>query len=312
LSALLRRMALSERIHGVAARGVALATDRRVRVAAQVLLLAGLVFVALRLRSIWRDSHVRVDQISWDWLVGAVVLSVGAIVGSGFIWVSILERLGLPARARWIGIYLQAQLGKYIPGSLWQYAGRGALAQTYGVSIRAVARALPIEVVAMIYAAGAFSILLVGWWGIVGVVAALAAAPLFVRRLRRNQVEGRAAVRAARLFAITWPVFGVGFWMTARGFISIPASDLAYFTGAFAAAWVVGFVAVYAPGGLGVREAILVALLRGKIGSADAVLVAVASRGVLTLADVVGAGIGSAVLRRGRAATDSVTARQPL
>ena len=48
-------------------------------------------------------------------------------------------------------------------------------------------------------------------------------------------------------------------------------------------------VAIYAPGGIGVREAVLVGLLRGKIGSGDALLIAAASRAVLTLVDLVGA-----------------------
>jgi len=60
-----------------------------------------------------------------------------------------------------------------------------------------------------------------------------------------------------------------------------------------------GLVAVFAPVGLGVREAILVALLRSKIGTADALMIAVAFRGLLTIVDVGAAAAGAIVLRLG-------------
>jgi uncharacterized membrane protein YbhN (UPF0104 family) len=74
--------------------------------------------------------------------------------------------------------------------------------------------------------------------------------------------------------------------------------------GAFAVAWLAGLLAVYAPGGLGVREAVLVALLSSRIGAADALVVAAASRLILIFVDVVLAGIATAALRRGRPPLD--------
>ena len=46
---------------------------------------------------------------------------------------SILRRLGASARLSLVAVFLQAQLGKYVPGAIWQYAGRGALAKMHGV-----------------------------------------------------------------------------------------------------------------------------------------------------------------------------------
>jgi glycosyltransferase 2 family protein len=49
-----------------------------------------------------------------------------------------------------------------------------------------------------------------------------------------------------------------GFWLTARALVTVRIHDLPVYAGAHGVAWLVGFVAVYAPGGLGVREAVLV------------------------------------------------------
>jgi uncharacterized membrane protein YbhN (UPF0104 family) len=91
---------------------------------------------------------------------------------------------------------------------------------------------------------------------------------------------------------------GISFWLIGRALFAAPLRDLAIYIGAFAAAWAVGVIAIYAPGGLGVREAVLVAILRGKVGSADALVLAAASRVVLALVDVVLAGSGALLLRR--------------
>ena len=68
--------------------------------------------------------------------------------------------------------------------------------------------------------------------------------------------------------------------------------------GTFAVAWLAGLLAIYAPGGLGVREAVLVALLPGRIGAADALVVAAASRLILILVDVLLAGAATAMRRK--------------
>jgi glycosyltransferase 2 family protein len=276
---------------------VALANGRRARVAAHVLLVLGLGFVILRMRSIWRESGVEFQHVEWGWLAGATAIAGTVAVASGFIWLAVLRRLGAVTRASWSGIFMQSQLGKYLPGTLWQYAGRGALARAHGLPLRIVARSLPAELLATAYAAAAYSVFVVGWWGAAGVAVAISAAHIAGMLSSRKRGVVRTAAWATALYGLIWPLVGASFWMTARAFVHVPLADLALYTGVFAAAWVVGLVAIYAPGGLGVREALIVALLRGKLGSADALAIAVASRGVMTLADVGAASIGFLTLR---------------
>lgn len=291
-----------ERLLRVAERAVGLASERRVRVAAQLLLAAGLIFVALRLRSIWHDSHISLDRVGWGWLAASLVVAMGAVVASGFVWLEILRLMGASPRPAWAATFFQGQLGKYVPGSVWQYASRGALASSRGIPLRVVARSFPIELAATLCAAGAFVVLLIGWWGLVGVAAILAAIRVVAAAPRIPEGVGVAA-KTVVLYAGTWLLIGVSFWMAARGLVRIPFGDLPVYTGGFAAAWIVGLVAIYAPGGIGVREAVLVAVLHSRIGTADAVLVAAASRVVFTLADLLVAALSLVAARRFRRAT---------
>src|SRR5262245_18380107 len=42
----------------------------------------------------------------------------------------------MPAPLSWITIFFKSQLGKYMHGSIWQYAGRVGLAHNQGVSVQ--------------------------------------------------------------------------------------------------------------------------------------------------------------------------------
>ena len=301
-------MVSRERLHRLGATVADRATDRRVRLLGQLLLLAGLVFVVLRVRSMWHDSHVQLDRIAWPAVAGALAVAALAVLIAAFIWLHILRRLGIKPRARWVGIYMQAQLGKYIPGSVWQYAGRAALARGEAIPLRPATVSLSVELAGAVIAA-ALVVSLIG--GVVALAitaaAALVAAGIWrltgcrfglLRRLK-SSAAARATFEATLLYVPIWLLLGLCFWLTARSLFHLSFDEVRFYTGVFAVAWLVGLFAVFAPGGLGVREAVLVALLHSRTGTADAVLLAASSRALLTVVDLV-AGAGGAFLMRGR------------
>ncbi len=279
------------------------ATKKRVRVAAQLLLAAALVFVALRVRSVWHGSHLELANVDWVALAASAVLASAGTAAGGLIWLTILNALGVRTQLRWAGFFFQAQLGKYIPGSVWQYAGRAAMARAYGIPVRPVGVSLPIEFAATVTAAGLTATFMLGWWGglVVGTVTLL----LFVlgRPTHVRRPVAFATVRATFLYLPAWLLLGTSFWLCARALVDAPSRDFAVYAGSFAVAWLAGLVAIYAPGGLGVREAVLVALLSGRIGAAEALVVAATSRLILVLVDAALAGVATAALRRDRRPT---------
>ena len=297
-------MAWRERLLRLGATATTIANARRVRIAAQLLLFVGLVFVLLRLRSIWRESHIDLSHVGWASLAGAALLGAIAVAGTALIWLEILRRLGESPQPRWAGIYLQAQLGKYIPGSLWQYAGRAVTARVQGIAMRTTTVSTAVELAAAVLAAGAAASLAGGAWLAAAVAVTAAAALCLGWRMTtttpRATSIARATAVATILYVLVWAVMGLAFWLTARALFNVPISELAFDIGAFSIAWLAGLVAFFAPGGIGVREAVLVGLLHRRIGTADAIVVAAASRGVLTVVDVAGAAVGVLLLRKPR------------
>jgi hypothetical protein len=84
--------------------------------------------------------------------------------------------------------------------------------------------------------------------------------------------------RLIALFTVAWLAHGAGFALFTSAFGAVGWPDVPRLAGAFAIAYVGGLLAVFAPGGIGVREGILGQLL-GSVGADIPVhVVAVASR----------------------------------
>ncbi|MEI6123273.1 MAG: lysylphosphatidylglycerol synthase domain-containing protein [Bacteroidota bacterium] len=80
------------------------------------------------------------------------------------------------------------------------------------------------------------------------------------------------------LFVISWLVFGLGFYFFINSFYTYSISYYFFTTGAFAIAGLLGFVAIFAPAGLGVREGALVFILGYVFTRAISVIISLLSR----------------------------------
>jgi uncharacterized membrane protein YbhN (UPF0104 family) len=289
----------------------------------QIGAVAVLAYLALRLHTLWREQPADLSDFDLPLLAAAALLSLAAVIAYGAVWPTILRRLGVPVPKDAVRLFLQSQLGKYVPGSVWHYAGRVGLARARGVAARFTLLSLGIEVAASTLSAALVGLLLLPPRLAVPLMTAVAAIlvlgsvgrPRTARRLLdpvlwtaervvrvpRSQMAPalRALPVAAALYVPVWAVYGTAFWLTARALFPVPAGELAYFTAAFALGWIAGMVVVFAPGGIGVREAVLVALVAPRIGHTEAIVVAGASRVLLTGADLAGGGAALALSRLG-------------
>ncbi|OLB13680.1 MAG: hypothetical protein AUH07_05805 [Gemmatimonadetes bacterium 13_2_20CM_70_9] len=97
-----------------------------------------------------------------------------------------------------------------------------------------------------------------------------------------------AAVRGGGLTLLSWVTYGIAFWLLARGLGLPPTLPLATATGVFALGYILGLLALFAPGGVGVRELVFIGLLTPALGSGGAVALSVGSRVLLTLTEAAG------------------------
>ena len=286
-----------------------------VRVLGRLLVAALVVLLALRLWQLWRRDPVDLGRLDGGVFAAAVVASAAAVSAYGFVWPYLLRRLGTPAPFSWITLFFKSQLGKYLPGSVWQYAGRLGLARNRGVPIQRALVSVAAEIAYSAVAAAAASSLIIGWGAAAGVflglcallVLAVAVRGRLADLVRTGRLDRRSVLAALRagpaaivLYLFVWAIYGIAFWTTARALFAVPASDLPRYIGVFALAWLAGLVAFFAPGGIGVREAVIAALLTGRLGQADAIVLAATSRIVLSAIDLAAgaASFGVPALRR--------------
>jgi hypothetical protein len=207
-------------------------------------------------------------------------------------------------------IWTVSSLGKYVPGKVWAIAGMALLAQQAGVAAWA-ATGSAVVLQALAIGTGAAIVGLTGTVALeiahpgaraaLGLLVAASAAgvglvlwPPAVRRLLRLARVPAEAVMAPRpegvlggiaANAIAWVGYGAALWLLARGLLPDVKLELWTAVAVFTASYLAGFLALLAPGGLGVREAIFILMLQQPIGIGAATALAVASRLLLTLTE---------------------------
>ena len=99
-----------------------------------------------------------------------------------------------------------------------------------------------------------------------------------------------AVLAATVLTVLSWATYGAALWMLARGLLADAAAlPLTTAIGGFTLGYILGLLALFAPGGVGVRELVLIGLLAPSLGTGGAVAVSVASRVLLTLTEAMAA-----------------------
>ena len=111
-----------------------------------------------------------------------------------------------------------------------------------------------------------------------------------LRRVGRAPIEVRlpygALLEMLGLCLVMWALVSAGFALLAASMAPFAARDAVAVAASFPVAWVVGLIAFVAPGGLGVREGVLAALLGGLLPGGMAVVVALASRVWITAVEL--------------------------
>jgi glycosyltransferase 2 family protein len=255
-------------------------------------------------------------------LAGATGLYLLALLAGALAWFLLLRAShGSPPLRAVLVVCALGQAAKYVPGNVGQYLGRAVLARRHGVSLRDSAFTLVLETGGLILAAAACAafaapVTLTAGGRIALLASAAMAAPclliLGARFLDRHlPAAWRAKLGAGplpvpsaatlagclALYAASFCCGGGAVHLLARGLFAAPPVSWTHAIPAFAFSWVAGFVTPGAPGGLGVREALLVGGTAPLYGPATALSTALALRGVSVLGDGL-AFLAGLVLRR--------------
>ena len=272
--------------------------------------LAFVAYSAWDLAHRWQKSKVSLDL---PWAIASILpLGLGCLI-QGRGWIALIERMTTQRvpRGPALSLYMDSQLARYTPGMVGLPFVRMAGAARLGVSSVAVGSSVGLEMLSWTAVGGAIGFAslfwlpsrsgltaLLGAWaipivlGFAAVVVVLscvdrARLPAFAVRVLRVDGSGPlvpfSLPFAHVLYWSTWAAHGA---LLSYAFGAGPSVALST-SGLYALATVGGFVALAAPAGVGIREAILSVSLAPALGSAPALAIAVASRAASLCADVI-------------------------
>ncbi len=257
----------------------------------------------------------------WRLNIGFVALASGfhslALGVTFVVWHLMVRRLGrvndVRINAR---IYYLSTLAKRIPSAIWYIGGRLVMYQRLGVVRSAVLNAIVLETV-LISGAGVLVYLALlpfyAWtstaitW-LVAIIGGAALLAFFVRprwlldvtnaalrRQRRDPIQADVSrwdlVLWVGLYLIPWPLAGISLFFMVQAMVPGTTADLVSIIGVSTLSMLVALLSLILPGGLGLKELTIAALMNPWMPLSVGVVLAIAYRVLQTLDEVVWAAV---------------------
>ena len=283
---------------------------RRSIVVGTIVGLLGLGFVFVTMASGWDEVTAALESATPGYLVVAFLLGALGMTVVGLAWRSALRILGarvdaLPS----LRAYFVGQLGKYLPGGVWAIMGRGEWVRAEGVSGSVAYGSVLLSMFSAQLSALLLTLFLLPFSGIFdtgpgsryGLVLLLLPLGLLALHPRiLTKILTAASRLTKRSITLEPPRWHQSAWLVSQQLpawlliglstvavsIAIGASgDTLNVVTAATLSWVIGFIALPTPGGIGVREAAFVALATS-LPPGIAATVALLSRLVFVAVDV--------------------------
>jgi hypothetical protein len=290
-----------------------------------VLLAALIYFIGNRIAANW----VEVSHYQWhvDYLL--LTLSLLTMLVALMVMSSSLARVfgafgKSVSYARAFRIAYLSQLGRYVPGKVWQVpamvylAGKEGVGKAEAVTSFALAQLFttppailataPLFILGGFQATSEFDLNAIGYI-LLAVVAGSVVLLLrpdwlsgilnkILSRLGKEHVQFSLEKKSGGLillmYFVGWNMYGLAFYLFLLSVSEFSPCHFLQAIGVFCASYLIGYWSVFAPGGIGVREAVLVLLLTPYLGVGVSAAVAAGAR----LWSIIGELIASAIAWR--------------
>jgi hypothetical protein len=279
-----------------------------------VLSLLALGFVAWTLWDLTRHWDGRMPALSWGLVVlSALPLGIGVMI-QAFAWRVLLERMtgsAVPLRPA-VVLHVDSMLARYTPGKVGLPLVRMAGAESIGVKARTVAVSIVLEMLSFTALGGlmGFGLLAVSstgdttrrldslgnwsWPFLIGfAVVTLLLVTIDRRRIPAKLLSALKIDGSGTLVPPALPLYHVAYWATwaLHGYlitlsVGAPAAVAFASSGLYVLAVVIGFLAMVAPAGAGVREAVISLGVAPAVGASATLAVILVSRVTTILAEV--------------------------
>jgi len=276
-----------------------------------------LLFVGRALAAQWAQFRGQPLAVEPNWLV--IAASMLVVLATYAVLIDTWRRMVAAWHSEFpflsaTRIWTIANLGKYVPGKVWQIGAMATLAERAGVSPVAAAGSSIVNqivniatgfLVALVAGWRSFSALSGGYTGVGLGIAVIALGGILLlpsvlplvldvaRRVTGRSLSIALIPRRAVYISIVgnvvaWLMYGVAFELFVTGVTGGHSGSFADYVTAWAWPYIIGYLAVFAPGGIGIREgALAVALGALRLATPQtALVIALTSRLWLTVTEL--------------------------
>lgn len=258
-----------------------------------LLSIISLFFVVERLL-VYR-ADISID--GWQWqqftmLAALIVCYAVTNVPLAYGWHCLLTHLNAPQVWRWsIHTYAITLIAKYLPGNIFQFASRQIMGASVGVSQLKMAKSSMLEAALLALASICLTLILLPQFfrslserfAILCFFSSLIVTVTFFIYFYEKNIA-KAAVAYATQVISSSVIFCCVFSISGAKFYEV--YDIAIVLASFSLAWLIGLLTPGAPAGLGVREAILIFLLKDFAPTSVVLTSTLVGRVVTTLGDL--------------------------
>lgn len=250
-------------------------------------------FMAWGLYSLRQELSSALHNAHWGYLIAASSIALIYLILNASVWGLVLQLVGhTPSRLKAAFLWIECEAMRWLPGGIWGYASRVLESKRLGVGKANGALSLALELTltvtswALLGIIGAVlsprlrdvsytylaktqlpstAILIAALASLIVAIVILAKDILGIRakalnassQLRNGLKQWPITLRVLGEYLLLSLFYSVGFLFCLKGIGVDPAPSLLEACGSYGLAWIVGFVAFGAPGGMGVREGFL-------------------------------------------------------
>ncbi|SUP84655.1 hypothetical protein ACILPN_19780 [Yersinia wautersii] len=263
-----------------------------------VLAILGVIFILLKFYNYGIEDIFSAYSIS-DWIIisGLALLYGLASIILALAWWYILFGLGIKVDFYWaVKTYAISQITKYVPGNIFQFVGRQALGMAKGLPGWSLAKSSIWEIGLIAFSGSLFCLLLLPLFiysvyvntetSFIMFFSVVFIFSIFLWRMM-NFYYAKAFCCYIIFLSISGLLFTTLIFMQGELFYLDGRNYFLIICGSYVISWLIGLVTPGSPAGVGIRELVLLFLLKGVVQESDLLAVILIGRLITVSGDVV-------------------------
>jgi uncharacterized membrane protein YbhN (UPF0104 family) len=271
-----------------------------------------IIFIFLLRSLILNWSKIPFDDLHFNiyFLIISFLCLIPHFLSYGKSWQEVMRALGSPitfTQSCWM--IATTQIAKYIPGRVWYMVGRVYVGKKEKMSGESLAVSMIMDTCLLIISVGSIfliSTIIAGNYSFTNLL--ICSIPLLIafiiliprilswiikhclRILKKPMVELTLSylqnLKLSIWFFILWFAQIIGFYFLINAIYTVSLSEIFTLAAAYALSWLAGFVVIFAPGGLGVREGMMTLLLSSILPTSLAIAISFIARVWITIFEI--------------------------